>query len=306
MSVNKMIKIDGEKIKQLRESQGLTQLYMATAVEVTTDTISRWENKRYPTIKEENAQKLAEALGVEVDEILLIEEENSQNGSIDQTPSPAHATATGPRRRHKPLMLRLLLVAGAVVIAGLVTLKIFFSQAPDPHISAIRIMPPRTLPESAFPVVIDIGKQSKKVASIIIKETIPQGCEILQTSPSDSASVNGREIKWLYKLKDTVRFSYLAKIKGKTGDSFTFNGTVSTSHDEESIQVAGESSITLDQYHWADLDGDSTISDKEILTVFDYYSGIDDFTIDIEFIEKMWLGSGYSWDREKNLISITP
>ncbi|MBW2329248.1 MAG: helix-turn-helix transcriptional regulator [Deltaproteobacteria bacterium] len=46
-----MIRIDGAKVRQLREDRGLTQLYMATAVEVTTDTISRWENRRYPTIR---------------------------------------------------------------------------------------------------------------------------------------------------------------------------------------------------------------------------------------------------------------
>lgn len=65
-----MVKIDGAKIRQLRESKGLTQLFLATSVEVTTDTISRWENKRYPTIKRENGIKLAEALEVELDDIL--------------------------------------------------------------------------------------------------------------------------------------------------------------------------------------------------------------------------------------------
>ena len=65
-----MIKIDGAKIKLLREQQGLTQLYLATAVEVTTDTISRWENRRYPSIKRENGLKLAEALNVPLEELL--------------------------------------------------------------------------------------------------------------------------------------------------------------------------------------------------------------------------------------------
>jgi transcriptional regulator with XRE-family HTH domain len=41
-----MVKIDGSKVRRLREQKGLTQLYVATAVQVTTDTISRWENKR--------------------------------------------------------------------------------------------------------------------------------------------------------------------------------------------------------------------------------------------------------------------
>ena len=46
--------------KEIREKKGLTQLYIATAVGVTTDTISRWENRRYPSIKTENGEKLAE------------------------------------------------------------------------------------------------------------------------------------------------------------------------------------------------------------------------------------------------------
>ncbi|HKJ64269.1 MAG TPA: hypothetical protein VJ969_02635, partial [Desulfopila sp.] len=64
--------------------------------------------------------------------------------------------------------------------------------------------------------------------------------------------------------------------------------------------------ITLGNHHWADLDADGSISDQEILVVFDYYSDIDDFAVNIEFIEKMWLGSRYSWDEEKNQITIAP
>ena len=65
-----MVGIDGTKIRKLREEKGLTQLYLSTVVGVTTDTISRWENKRYPTIKLENAEKLAHALQVKLDDIL--------------------------------------------------------------------------------------------------------------------------------------------------------------------------------------------------------------------------------------------
>src|SRR5210317_924311 len=82
-----MVKIDGSKVRSLRESKGLTQLYIATVVEVTTDTISRWENKRYPSIKEENALKLAEALEVTLDEIL------------DEAPEEGHAK---DKERKKP------------------------------------------------------------------------------------------------------------------------------------------------------------------------------------------------------------
>ena len=59
-----MVRIDGAKIRQLRERNKLTQLYLSTVVGVTTDTISRWENRHYQSIKLENAEKLAQALEV--------------------------------------------------------------------------------------------------------------------------------------------------------------------------------------------------------------------------------------------------
>ena len=73
------VNIDGSKIKTLREQQGLTQLYLATVVEVTTDTISRWENRHYQSIKRENAEKLAEALEVSLEELLEKVERNQRS-----------------------------------------------------------------------------------------------------------------------------------------------------------------------------------------------------------------------------------
>ena len=63
--------LDASEIRRIRESQQLTQLYVSKVVGVTTDTISRWENNRYPTIRRENALKLAEALEVPLEDILL-------------------------------------------------------------------------------------------------------------------------------------------------------------------------------------------------------------------------------------------
>ncbi len=63
--------IDATEVKRIREDAQLTQLYVSKVVGVTTDTISRWENNRYPTIRRENALKLAEALEVQLDDILL-------------------------------------------------------------------------------------------------------------------------------------------------------------------------------------------------------------------------------------------
>ena len=70
MNYGGSVDINGSKIRSLREQNDLTQLYLATVVGVTTDTISRWENRRYPSIKLENARKLADALGVPLEELL--------------------------------------------------------------------------------------------------------------------------------------------------------------------------------------------------------------------------------------------
>jgi len=295
-----MIKIDGEKIKELREHQGLTQLYMATAVEVTTDTISRWENKRYPTIKEENAQKLAETLGVSIEDILLPEEDSI----VEDGPDLSTAPLAKPRYRKSAIILFVLII-GALISAVILD-RIFLSGTKTLQAQAFRNMPPRAIPNSPFPVVIEVSPDSRESTSIILKEILPEGSRIVQISPTAGASNSDEEIKWIHKLQKPTRFSYLVEINGSTGSDYIFDGLLSTSKNEEALTVQGSNSITLGQFHWADIDGDNTISDQEILTVFDYYSDIDDFTIDIEFIEKMWLGSGYSWDRDKNLISITP
>ncbi len=300
-----MIKIDGERIKLLREKQGLTQLYMATAVGVTTDTISRWENKRYPTIKVENAQKLAETLGVEIEEILLIEAEDDEQVIENNT-------ADYPAQKHsyskKNKNLQLFIIFGTILFIGAALLigRIFMKPQAAPELRAERFMPERSLPGSPFPVVIEVYHQNSEAVSIILKEMLPENCEVLQTLPSQGASTNNEEVKWLKKINGTTRFSYLVKIKSTEYQEYSFNGTISTAAEAGNIAVSGNSTIQLGPYHWADKDGDNSISDQEILTVFDYYSGIDDFTIDIEFIEKMWLGSAYSWDENTQKISITP
>jgi len=73
-SLSPSVAVDGARVRGIRETNKLTQLYVANVVGVTTDTISRWENNRYPTIKRDNAEKLAIALEVDLAEILKSEE----------------------------------------------------------------------------------------------------------------------------------------------------------------------------------------------------------------------------------------
>ena len=87
---NSTVCLDSAEVKRIREELQLTQLYVSKVVGVTTDTISRWENNRYPTIRRENALKLAEALDVPLTDILLKPvEENIQPVSEGRKKSPA-------------------------------------------------------------------------------------------------------------------------------------------------------------------------------------------------------------------------
>lgn len=298
-----MLKIDGAKIRDLREGQELTQLYMATAVGVTTDTISRWENKRYPSIKEENASKLAEALGVNVEDILLVEDE----AVPDTAPSPLPKEASRPARAKKisPALLIILSVAAVGLVA--MGARLFFADKTSVELEAVRIMPTQALPDSPFPVVVQVKHREARPVSIILKEQLPSGSRVIETSPSLDTKAISTELKWIRKIEQTTRFSYLVKIPPTTSPEnrkHIFHGTMSTANSDDSIEVQGNSVVKTGRHHWADTNGDNRISDQEILTVFDYYNGIDDVAIDIALIEKMWLAEKYSWDSESRKISI--
>jgi transcriptional regulator with XRE-family HTH domain len=298
-----MLKIDGAKIKDLRERQDLTQLYMATAVGVTTDTISRWENKRYPSIKEENAGKLAETLGVNVEDILLVEDEAAADTVHSALPQEASQQAV--RKKIFPALLIILSIAAVGLVA--IGARLFFAGKTSVELEAVRIMPTRALPDSPFPVVVQVKHRGSRPVSIILKEQLPTGSRAIETSPSLGPKAISTEIKWIRKIQKTTRFSYLVKIAptdSPKGQKHTFRGTMSTANSDDSIAVQGNNVVKIGRYHWADTNGDNRISDKEILTVFDYYNGIDDVAIDIAFIEKMWLAEKYSWNSETRQISI--
>ena len=293
-----MTKIDGHKIKQLRENQGLTQLYIATVVEVTTDTISRWENKRYPSIKRENALKLAEALETELDNILLKEQESADE--TDQHPDKQPTT----KRTFSFKFYSAITIVFVVLIVSVI--GIIHYRQKQPAIQAQRIMPNNTITGLPFPIVIKVSSSHSGPISLILKEFLPDNCEILLTSPLVSSSATQGQIKWIQKINRTSRFSYLVRIAGGTGKNIVFSGSIAISQgDDTPIEVSGNNTVQIGTFHWADSDGNNQIDDQEILNVFDSYADIDDFKIDIDLIERMWLGSRYSWDSDQKKILIT-
>lgn len=304
-----MVRIDGGKVKQLREQKGLTQLYVATVVQVTTDTISRWENKRYPTIKKENGIRLAEALEVELNEILETEAEDDEQEelvTISSDPLPHPEAAISEKALHSRQIL--LLCTLGVVILFAVLGWFHFRQNTPLHITAKRILPSKCTSGQPFPVTIEVTGNKAAPLTIILKEQLPENMSVQITEPPlPSSSTKNSTLKWLQKIEGKMLFTYIAKLSKPLQQGQTLSGTVAASNSiGDPVPVTGNNSIELSNFHWADSDGDNVISDKEILAVYDQYGDLEKLGIDIDLIEEIWLGSGYSWNVKKKKYEILP
>lgn len=296
---SQMVKIDGSRVRNLRESMGLTQLYMATVVGVTTDTISRWENKRYPSIKEENALKLAEALEVSLEQILDKEEESSKPNE-----TPLNAL---PKSRIQKSNRMILWLLPLILVLFLPFVWYSFNQPAPITIFATRLLPPHIPYGQPFPVVIQVTTKQTGPFSLILKEMLPEGCEpIVSAPPFTGFDKETGSLKWISRTTGQVTtFVYLAKKhsnqSGTTNNvPFRFSGSI-TLRDKKSsdTNVAGSLVLPLADYHWADANRDNRIEDAEILAAYDTFSALDNVNYDWQKIDEIWSGAGYHWDENK-------
>ncbi len=294
-----MVKIDGAKIKLLREQQGLTQLYLATAVEVTTDTISRWENRRYPSIKRDNGLKLAEALNVQLEDIL--EDIPAETPEESMSLQPPHAdnlpTADPPSPHQRPTKIwPLLLLSSILLLIVSAFIWYFYQSQTAGEFTTARILPPHCIAGQPFPVVIQVSGAADSPTALIIKETPPDNSIIKATSPKvTTGGLKNKQIKWLKKIQGKAFFAYMVAVSGKEQETAEFSGTAAISHESEA-PITGATDIVLSHFHWADTNKDNIISDDEILAVYEQYGEITDIDLDIDLIEEIWLGSAYQWD----------
>lgn len=305
-----MVKIDGAAVRRIREQKGLTQLYVATVVQVTTDTISRWENRRYPSIKKENAEKLAEALEVELAALLELEESPAPTEPPPplaavamplepDPPAPAQPQQSGQGQR---LLLRL--VVTLLLALGLALLYRFFlggSGEPLPSISATRILPAHIPPGQEFPVLLRVSAEPGAAFALIIRESLPPGCRFILASPAiTGATGQDGQIKWVSRLEGKPRlFAYLLTSPpgAASGSPLAFRGQVlAGSRGESTVAVTGAEQMTISPYHWADGNGDNRIDDEEILLVYDLFGDVAEFAALRDEVDKLWTGGGYRWE----------
>jgi len=304
-----VVKINGELIRRLRESKGLTQLYVATCVGVTTDTISRWENRRYPTIKKENGLKLAEALGVSLPEI-----EDAAPGTPASGPVESTEAHKPPAPRRRLLNLTRWLVPPLLLFGVLAAVLRFVAAPPRDQaatVLATRILPPHTAPGQPFPVLIRITGHGDPPQSLLIRESLPSDCLVESGSPPFTGlDKERRAIKWIAKTAPgTTTFAYLVRplAELQSGHRLTFSGNLTRRKTENiATTITGSETLTISNHHWADTNADKLIDDEEILAVYDNFGGITGLDFDKELIDEIWSGSGYQWEPEQQRFIINP
>lgn len=329
-----MVSIDGVMIRRIREEKGLTQLYVATVVGVTTDTISRWENRRYPNIKKENALKLAQALETPLTDIIdhspvstPPESSTSQAAEtrkpdeqptpqqkepeIQPAPEPTPPQSVSPANR--PAASRLasqprVVLFSAFLLLTLIGLALFWWHTANneaAQVEAVRILPEHVTPDLAFPVVIEVTSSDSetKPFSLILKETLPPGCIAIQGKPQFvPMASNPPVLKWIGKLTGAhAIYGYIAKFRSETKmeshQQFTGGLTVHAD-DNPSIAVSGPDTLQVTSFHWADTNSDGRIDDEELLSVYEIYGEIEGLNFGKKLIEEIWASKGYRWKPE--------
>ncbi len=311
------VNLDGPKVRQIREAKGLTQLYVATAVGVTTDTISRWENRRYPSVKRENGLKLAEILEVDVADILEPEIEREKgndehaadretqsggdepegpkaDGIPDKDKAKAGQPGTSGRKR--------IFIAIFFLLAAIAAGSFYLLSKPRKdvlEITARRYLPDHSAPGQIFPVVIDVFIKPAKQRTLLVKDGDHQDIEFLKGLPAFT-SRNRQFIKWIFQGElGYTRFIYLARIKKAvpTGEVFPFSGEITIKADKTtSIPLEGNSQVAAMPYSWADGNRDLVIDDEEILEAYDLLSGIKGAERTLREVETLWSSGSYRWD----------
>lgn len=281
------VSLDGAALKHIREERRLTQLYVSKVVGVTTDTISRWENNRYPSMRRENALKLAEALEVTVEDLL-------RKPEVPVADEP-------PGTRHR-LFIAIGLVAVLIAVAVAVAVwQTGGEPPPPPTVSAARVLPPYAAPGTAIPVRVRLVRRVDD-SGFILRETLPKGWKLLQASPPASSLDNDTGMaRWIIKSGDPRdRVVYVVQVSAQaTPGSFgEFHGEVVVGGGDvkTAVPIDGDTRTSVAPVLWADLNGDGKIDDSEMLQASYTVDEMAGVHIDWLELERFWNAGGYRWD----------
>ncbi len=295
------VSVDGGKIKFIRESKGLTQLYVATFLSVTTDTVSRWENGRYPTVKWENVEKLAEALDVTPEELL-------DSGAGQPGGNRISGGSSAEDRRWRKRLFPIVLVIILAIVAG--GMLILSSRQKVFTVTATRFLPKHIAPGQPFPVVVRVESSGAQPFAFIMEEKLPINFTVLRGQPEVAAFDSGTNtVKWIgnSRLSSPFFLAYLVVTSADLQKSvdITFTGRIKADNASGLEQhIQGNSELTISNHHWVDANVDGIINDEEILTAFSSAELLRDLGVDMDLIRQIWSAGSYSWDQKTNQYQI--
>ncbi|WP_321371431.1 helix-turn-helix transcriptional regulator [uncultured Desulfuromusa sp.] len=285
------VAIDGNAIRKIREEKRLTQLYVAKVVGVTTDTVSRWENNRYPTIMRDNALGLAEALEVDISEIL---QHGDHEASEVNDPLP---------ESKKKYWIYFLLLACFVSVA-LVFLFIQSGPSPVSDLQAKRILPSFAAPGSRVLIQVELSSKMP-LKGMILKEKFPDGWHMSEAEPPVShVDPETGVAKWIFRKPPlTSKVFYVLRVPDTVlpdADTTIEGELIANPEGQRSaaiVQPTGR--MQIKPVHWADKNGDLVIDDVEILEVSDLTEEAKSLDLNWDLLESIWEIGSYQWDNEK-------
>lgn len=294
------VAIDGLAVRKIREEKRLTQFYVSKVVGVTTDTVSRWENNRYPTIMRDNALKLAEALEVELDDILKKEQIDENPLDSDDLPG---------KRKNNWLPLFSIVI---VVIIGVAYFALRPVHEPPVMLQAKRLVPPYAAPGSQILIRVELSVD-KPLKGMILKESFPPNWLLKEAQPvvSHLDSETGKA-RWIFrKPPQKIMVYYLLQVPDdvKAGDNLSIHGELIANPDGQRTATPVESvgSMKVKPFHWADTNGDGIIDDLEILEVSDLTDEANSLNLGWDLIESIWETGSYKWQPDqKTFVPVEP
>lgn len=281
------VRLDGPAIRQIREQKKLTQLYVAKVVGVTTDTISRWENNRYPSIKRDNALRLAEALEVPLDDLL-------------QPPPEAVAEMDSAVESGGRNLTLWGLCAAILLLVGGLWLYLGAGGGKTAGPSGIRLLPRHAAPGTLLPVRVRL-QGADPGGRVILREKFPPSWQLVEASPEVSSLDNEEgAARWIIQAeRPEMIVSYLLKVPEKLplGQIAPFAGDIVSAPRRDSAEpVRGDTRLEVAPYLWADTDGDSVVDDGEMLDASYVFDEMTPLPLGWEVLEGYWDAGSYHWD----------
>lgn len=282
------VAVDGAALRRIREEKRLTQFYVSKVVGVTTDTVSRWENNRYPTIRRDNAVKLAEALEVDLDEIL---KQDVQAQTVEEIKRPAIlATKTW-----------LLAVLMLIVLSVLWFFYVLPDISSEPQLQVQRVLPPHVAPEHELLVQLVISTQTP-IKGMILKEEFPPGWEFISSEPeATSVDVATGIARWIFRNPETNTHVYYrlgvprdVQLKSE----ITVSGELIANPDGQQfiLPLNPDQRTMIKPFHWADTNANYVIDDMEILIFSELTENTSELDDEWYQVEQIWHSGSYRWD----------